>query len=285
MSPSDQLPLGQAVALGLIQGPTELLPVSSSSHTTLIPWLLRWRCADLDPETRRAFEVALHVGTAAALLLGSHRRATRGTPAAWVAAVALAPPAVVGYLLESTIDRRLGSPLPIAVGLAVGGALMAASDRCPDGHRGVAQARGRDGLALGIAQSFALAPGISRSGATLATARARGFDRVAASALSRQLGVPVIAAAGALKVGRAVKRKRGIGVSRPLLLGAAAAFVSTLASERALDRGGASGRGDDIGALMPYGAYRIALATVVLRRLRAERAHRPPGAPNRGLAR
>jgi undecaprenyl-diphosphatase len=281
MSPTDRLPLREAVALGLIQGPTELLPVSSSSHTTLIPWLLRWHCAELDPEARRGFEVALHVGTAAALLTGADYRGIRSTQAVWVVTIALMPPAVVGYLLESTIDRRLGGPLPIAVGLAVGGALMAASDRRPDGHRAVAQAGGLDGLVLGIAQSFALVPGISRSGSTLAAARARGFDRTASSALSRRLGVPVIAAAGVLKVGRALRRRGAIGVSPPLLLGGAAAFVSTLASLRALDRIGGSGRGDGIGALTPYGAYRIALATVVLRRLRAERSDRPPGAPSR----
>ncbi len=285
MSPTDQLPLGQAVALGLIQGPTELLPVSSSSHTTLIPWLLRWRCAELDPEARRAFEVALHVGTAAALLFGADYRAIRTARAAKVVAVALLPPAVVGYLLESTIDRRLGSPLPIAVGLAVGGALMAASDHCPDGHRVATQAGVGDGLVLGVAQSFALVPGISRSGSTLAIARARGFDRAAANALSRQLGVPVIAAAGVLKLGRALKRKGAIGISPPQLFGGAAAFMSTLGSLRALDRRGPLARGDGIGALTPYAAYRFALATVVLRRLRAERADGPLGASSRGLAR
>ena len=104
------LGVGRATALGLIQGPTELLPVSSSAHLSLIPWLAGWRPESIDPETRKSFEVALHAGTAAALLIGQRRLiaselaafdARRGA----VVALSFVPPAVIGYRFE-----RLGGP-------------------------------------------------------------------------------------------------------------------------------------------------------------------------------
>ena len=120
--PDAALELRHAVALGVLHGPTELLPISSSAHTTLVPWLLGWPYADLDPELRKAFEVALHAGTAAALLVGLRAEvaaAARGLDHRRAALIlgSFVPPAIVGYTLERPIERRLGTPPTIAVGL------------------------------------------------------------------------------------------------------------------------------------------------------------------------
>src|SRR4051795_13582655 len=127
------LPLGEAIALGALHGPAELLPVSSSGHMTLVPWLAGWRYPGLEPELRKAFEVALHAGTAAALLLALRSEvgdAARGFDRrrAVLVAGSFLPPAVVGYVLERPIERRPGPPGTIAAGLLAGSAVMALAD-------------------------------------------------------------------------------------------------------------------------------------------------------------
>lgn len=263
---STDLPLGHALALGALQGPTELLPVSSSGHITLVPWLLRWPYPELDPELRKSFEVALHAGTAVALLIGLRGEvgaALRGFDGRRAALIALsfAPPAVVGYTLERPIERRLGTPPTIAAGLLVGSALMAWADRSPQ-WRVREEAGAVDALCLGVAQASALMPGISRNGATLAAARLRGFTREDANALSRHVALPIIVGAAALKGHRLWKRGLPPGGGRAIAAGAGAAFASTLASIKLIalverDR-----------SLAPYAAYRAGLAVLVIRRVR-----------------
>src|ERR687890_2346584 len=122
-----------AIALGLLHGPAELLPVSSSGHVAIVPWLLGWPYGELDAELRKAFEVALHAGTAAALLIGLRDEvadAARGFDRRRLTLVAgsFVPPAIVGYTLERPIERRLGTPSTIAAGLAAGAAAMGLAD-------------------------------------------------------------------------------------------------------------------------------------------------------------
>ncbi len=200
-----RFPLHQAIALGLAHGPAELLPVSSSGHITLIPWLAGWSYPELDPELRKSFEVALHAGTAAALLITERHevvRAVRELDARRAALIALSfvPPAVAGYSLEHQIERRLGTPPTIAAGLLVGSATMAAADRFGGQERRREEAGALDGLLLGLAQACALMPGVSRNGATLAAARARGFNRADANILSRHCALPIILGAVALRL-------------------------------------------------------------------------------------
>ena len=138
--PDRRLPVGQAVALGVLHGPAELLPISSSGHVALVPWLLRWDYDQLDDELRKSFEVAVHAGTAAALLITLHDEvdaAVRGLNLRRLMMIALsfAPPAVVGYALERPIERRLGTPATIAAGLVVGAVAMVWSDRAPQRRR------------------------------------------------------------------------------------------------------------------------------------------------------
>jgi undecaprenyl-diphosphatase len=281
-----KLPLCHALLLGLVQGPTEVLPVSSSAHIALLSRLAGWPHAEQEAELRNSLEVALHAGTAAALALalrgelGQALRELDGRALA-SAALALAPPALAGYLMEQRLERRPSGPRALAAGLAMGAAAMAWADARPE-TRNLTDFAARDGLALGLAQALALLPGISRNGATLTAARARGFAREDAQALSWRAGLPVIAGAAGLKASRLTRSRvtrasgtgpNGLGGANAspigprfgergtppgavpaLAVGTGAAFLSTLACTP-LIRPGRRAR-----ALWPFALYRAGLA-------------------------
>jgi undecaprenyl-diphosphatase len=256
----------RAVALGLVQGPTELLPVSSSAHLTLLPWFLGWDWDGIDPELRKAFDVALHGGAAAALVVGQREVIASEIAAfdrrrAAVLALSFLPALVVGVIFERAIETRLGGPGKTAAGLVTGSAAMVLADRAPQ-ERGHGDAGALDGLALGIGQAAALAPGVSRNGATLTAARLRRFSRSHANFLSRTVALPVIVAATAGKGLRLAARGVPPGARRAIAAGVAASFASTLASQgliRVVERDG--------GPLWPYAAYRVGLAAAVVARM------------------
>jgi undecaprenyl-diphosphatase len=261
-------PIRHAVALGLLQGPTELLPVSSSGHTSLIPWFAGWPYARLGGERRKAFELALHAGAGLALAIEMRPPSPRAGVAvarsrAALLALSLAPPALAGSLLRGRIEQHLGGPRSIAAGLAAGAVAMAAADRLSPARRTSSQARAADGLALGVAQAIALIPGVSRNGATLTAARARGFARADAQELSWLVALPVILGAGAQQALRLARGGIPRGAGGELAAGGVAAFASTLAAARLLRRGGYGER-----ALLPYSLYRCLLAALVVARLR-----------------
>ncbi len=264
--PGARLPSPRAVALGLVQGPAELLPVSSSAHIVLVPWLAGWDWEAIDPELRKSFEVALHTGAAVALLIGQRRviadelRQFDGRRAL-VLGLSFLPAAIVGYTLERPIERRLGGPRATALGLLAGAAAMVLADSRPQ-RRGRGEATWADGLALGVAQAAALAPGVSRNGITLAAARWRGFSRDQANLLSRTIALPIIVGATALKGTRLARRGTSPELRRALAIGFGASFASTLASQRLIDLV------ERDRALWPYAAYRAALAGAVLVKLR-----------------
>ena len=202
-----------------------MLPVSSSAHLALIPWLAGWEWNQLDPGVRKAFAVAVHAGGAAALVCGQRRHIRSelrelDARRARVLTLSFLPPVIAGYGLERQIERRLGGPLATAIGLVAGGVAMALADLRPQ-RRGRGDVRALDGLALGFAQASALAPGVSRNGATLAVARSREFTRDQANLLSRTIALPVILAATALKTRRL--RREGVepGLGRALAAGMA----------------------------------------------------------------
>jgi undecaprenyl-diphosphatase len=267
----------EALALGLLHGPAELVPVSSSGHVAGVPWLLGWEVAAWDGERRKELEVALHAGTALALLLVARPRRVRPG----LLAAAVLPPAVVGLAFERPIERRLGTPVTLALGLLAGAAALVLADRAP-ATRSTDGACVRDGAWLGLAQAAALVPGVSRSGATLAAARALGFARADASRLSWEVALPVLLGASALKAWRVVGApatgtgpERGRSAGRPergpvpanvkegstgtvpLCVGAAAAFASTLATAGAI---GVERRAP----LWPWAAWRAGLAGAIL---------------------
>jgi undecaprenyl-diphosphatase len=261
-----RIPTWRAIALGIVQGPAELLPVSSSAHIVLVPWLAGWDWEAIDPEVRKSFEVALHTGAALALLIGQRR--TIGAEIhrfngrrALMLGLSFLPAAVVGYTLERPIEERLGGPRATAYGLLAGAAAMLVADTRPQ-RRGQGEATAADGLALGIAQAAALAPGVSRNGVTLAAARWRRFSRDQANLLSRTIALPIIVGATGLKGTRLARRGAPPELRRSLAVGVAASFASTLASQRLI------GLVERDRALWPYAAYRGGLAGAVLFKLR-----------------
>jgi undecaprenyl-diphosphatase len=259
----------RAILLGLLQGPTELAPVSSSAHTALL-----WRHEEA--AFAKSLQVALHGGTACALALstGGELRRTFARIGAGVGrgaaprsatrrklstlALAAGPPALVGAAMERPIERRLGGSRSIAAGLLLGSLAMAFADGQPQ-TRAVEQADLGDGLALGLAQAAALMPGVSRRGATLAAARARGFRRADADALSWLVALPVLAGACVLKAARLRCEPPAPEQRRALAAGMGASSLSTLIAAQMLSYTRLSRA-----PLAPFCVYRIALAGALL---------------------
>ena len=253
-----ELPLERALALGLLHGPAETLPVSSSGHTALVPWLRGWDWEQLDPALRKRFEVALHAGSLVGLTIvarGELAGVYTGRRLARVILPAVIPAALAGVLGQEAIERRLGKPAQVAAGLLAGGVAMVVADRIGGRARRIEDAGILDGLLLGFAQSVALVPGVSRSGAARTVARARGFHPDDAERLAQAVGLPVTTGAVLWKAREL--RHANPRELRTLAVGALASGAATAASRTLRAR-----------SLAPYAAYRAALAGVVLRRLR-----------------
>jgi undecaprenyl-diphosphatase len=271
-------PLGHAIVLGAVQGPSELLPVSSSGHTALLPAMLGWPYTTLRPDHRKAFEVALHAGGAAGIVAAS---LSRGRAPAVVApdrragpsrhrslvlrsamtGATLLPAVLGGLLLRRQIEDRLGGPRAVAAAQIAAGAALGAADRLP-ARRAASDARPLDALLLGVGQAAALVPGVSRSGGVLVAARLLRFRRPDAAALAWHAALPVLLGATALQSVSLAREGLPAALRRPFAAGAAAAFASTVASAP-LARFTLSGR-----SLAPLAAYRVALGSLALLLLR-----------------
>ena len=201
------LPDWQALVLGLVQGFTELLPISSSGHLILVPWLFDWDYLETHDEFNQTFDVALHLGTLAAVVyyfwedvktlvsawIGSVRQRRIQSPderIAWFVAVATVPAAAVGALGENFIVDNLGEPWQIAIFLAIFGVLLWIADRTPP-RRQMSDLGLGTAAAVGFAQSLALMPGVSRSGITITAGRFLGLDRDSAARFSFLLLIPI----------------------------------------------------------------------------------------------
>jgi undecaprenyl-diphosphatase len=231
-----------------------------------VPALLGWDRSELDPELSKSFEVALHAGTAAALAIALRDEVAevlRRLDARRALGIAqtFAPAALAALLFERTIEERLGSPSSVALAQLVAGAALALADLCP-ADRPLSDAGPLEHLLIGCGQAAALVPGVSRNGATLTAARLLRFERPAASVLSRHAALPVIAGATGLKGVRLARRGLSRELRAPFVAGAAAAFVSTLASRRLIDVM------DGARSYVPFAAYRVALGAVAIARLR-----------------
>jgi undecaprenyl-diphosphatase len=196
----------QALVLGVTQGATELLPISSSGHLILVPWLFDWHYLETHEDFNKTFDVALHLGTLVAVVAyfwadvvryaaawARSFRGDRGPDArtAWAIAIATVPAAIVGAAGEDAIDRHLGEPWQIAIFLAVFGVLLWIADRTPERARLDELGMGR-AVAIGISQILALMPGVSRSGITITTGRFSGLTRDAAARFSFLLLIPIV---------------------------------------------------------------------------------------------
>jgi undecaprenyl-diphosphatase len=241
----------QALALGIVQGLTELLPISSSGHLILVPWLADWEYLQTHEEFNQTFDVALHVGTLVAVVayfrsdlarlatawLASVRRREIATPderIAWFVVVATIPAAVVGALAEELIAEHLGEPWQIALFLAAFAVVLWLADRREPTRRMSDLGLGT-AAAVGLAQSLALAPGVSRSGITISAARFLGLDRDSAARFSFFLLVPIVFGASVWKgLTDVVLGDLPPGSSGPFVVGMIAAAVSGLAAIWAL---------------------------------------------------
>lgn len=196
----------QAIILGIVQGLTEFLPVSSSAHLILVPWLFKWQ---EDPGL--AFDVVLHLGTLLALLmfywrewldmvlsLANGNRDQRRLLFMLIAASV--PGAIIGVLLEKQAELTFRSPLLIACTMSTLGVLLWAADAFGSKKRKLGEITLLDAILIGLSQAFAIIPGVSRSGATITTARMLGIERADAANFSFLMATPIIAGAGLLEV-------------------------------------------------------------------------------------
>ena len=231
----------------------------------LVPALLDWSYVELDDELRKSFEVALHAGTAVALLIALRREVAEVVGSLDSRRLVrhlleFIPPGLAALAFERPIERRLGSARGVALAQVGGGLALAAADLSPT-LRAHSDAGAGDALAIGVAQACALAPGVSRNGATLTAARLLRFERPAANRLSRHAALPIILAAAGLKGYRLWRRGLPRSLASPFAAGAAAAFGSTLASSRLVPLV------DGASSYAPFALYRVALGAVALRRL------------------
>ena len=197
----------QALLLGVVQGLTEFLPISSSGHLILVPWLLDFHYLEQHPEFNKTFDVALHAGTLVAVLvyfrkeltayghgfartLQTRRAETEDERMAWLIVIATVPAAAIGAAAETPLEDKLGQPWQIAILLGVCAIILGLADRLPE-RREMSGLGWRGALTIGFAQAVALAPGTSRSGITITAARALGLTRGAAARFSFLLLAPI----------------------------------------------------------------------------------------------
>jgi undecaprenyl-diphosphatase len=256
----------QAFVLGTLQGLTEFLPVSSSAHLSLTPWVFGWEPAGL------GFDVALHVGTLIALiwyfraewvrligggitLLKNRRPVDDASRQALFIIIATIPAGIAGLLLQDLAETVFRAPIITAIALIVLGIILWQVDSRAKSDRPRTSMTWKDALLVGFAQCLALVPGVSRSGATITAGRALGFDRGSAAVFSFLMSMPIISAAAILKVPDAL---RETGVTLPIVVGVSAAALSSWAAIAILLRYVRT-RGYGI-----FAGYRVVLGLVIL---------------------
>jgi len=222
-----------ALVLGIVQGLSEFLPISSSAHLSLVPYIFGWD----DPGL--AFDVALHLGTLAAVLwyfraewvaltkagvsiLLTRKIETDEQRRALFIVIATIPGAIAGLVLQKYAETVFRAPVVTAIALIVMGSLLWAADRFVAQTRTLTSFRWIDALLIGMAQVFALIPGVSRSGSTMTAGRALGFDRTSAATFSFLMSMPITAAAAIVKVPEALRE----GVTVPIVVGILASGIS-----------------------------------------------------------
>jgi undecaprenyl-diphosphatase len=237
----------QAIILGIVQGFTEFLPISSSGHLLLVPWLFNWHFLLENPDLNKTFDVALHLGTFVAVvlyfwreigrLLGAWVRsiARRSLAApearlAWLLIVSTIPAAIVGVLLEDFITNTLGKPWMIGVAMIVFAGFMYLVDHVAKLDRGLESLTWVDAVLIGAAQALALLPGVSRSGITMMTGLLVRLDRESAARYSFLMSIPVIGGAAAFKGLEVARDGLPSGTAVPFAVGMISAALSGIAA-------------------------------------------------------
>lgn len=222
----------QAIFLGIIQGLTEFLPISSSAHLNIMPWLFHWQ------EIPESFDVALHFGTLLAiciyffkdwidLIIGGYKKAIKKEDSTngrifWYIVISTIPTGILSIILEKISDKYLPGMAPIAVALIVMGILLYVIDKKSPSEVGYDKINFKQGFFIGLSQAIAAAfPGVSRSGITMTVARLFKIDRESAAKYSFLLSTPVVLAAVLINIGNFV-------IDIPFILGILASFISGL---------------------------------------------------------
>ncbi|MCL7453883.1 MAG: undecaprenyl-diphosphatase UppP [Anaerolineae bacterium] len=227
----------QAIVLGILQGATEFVPVSSSGHLVLVPWVLGWDSPGL------VYDTVVHWGTLVAvvayfwrdwwaLIVAWLRGLVRWdwsepeARLAWYLVLGTIPAVILGFFLEDFFESLFGQPAWVSFFLLVTAALLAISERLSSRSRQIKDLRWPDALLVGLGQAAAIAPGISRSGATMAAGLLRGLERPAAARFSFLLATPIIFGAGLLQLADLVGTPDAMGLVPPLAAGFVAAALS-----------------------------------------------------------
>jgi undecaprenyl-diphosphatase len=230
------VPIYHAIILGIVQGLTEFLPISSSGHLLLVPWLFEWTDFD-NNRVEKAFDVALHLGTLIAVVAyfwrdlkvyardGLRVIVKRGEPVtvegrlASLLVLSSIPAFLVGGLFGDTIDEKLGTIPLIAVSMIAFGLLLGWADQRSKNARTIVDFNRRDALLVGAAQVIALNPGTSRSGITITAGRFLTFTRDSAARISFLMAVPVTAGAVVFKMAQLVSDGLPDGLLTPMIVG------------------------------------------------------------------
>src|SRR6266849_642816 len=224
------MPIYEAVVLAVVQGLTEFLPVSSTAHLILFPWLARWQ------EPGLAFDVALHAGTLLAVGLyflrtwvelilcglGMHYPSSASTEQVhqrrrlfWYMVVGTIPAGLAGFFFHHAIEENLRKPVLIGVAMIAVGLLMWWADRSAQLRRGLEETNTGDAISIGAAQALALFPGVSRSGITIIAGLWRGMTRESAARFSFLLSTPIIAGAAAKELPKLIRLRHAGGLDLP----------------------------------------------------------------------
>ena len=240
----------QALVLGVTQGITEFLPISSSGHLILVPWLFNWHYLENHADFNKTFDVSLHLGTLIAVLvyfrleavalagawfrsIGKRAIETGEERLAWFVVVATIPAAVFGALGESFVEQKLGQPWQIAIFMAVFAIVLWHADQTPV-TREMEEFNLKTAIGVGLAQALALAPGVSRSGITISAGRYLGLSRDDAARFSFFLYAPVVAGAVIFKGVKDLHGGFPAGTTGPFLVGTLTSMVVGLVSIWAL---------------------------------------------------
>lgn len=226
------MPVSHAIILGIIQGLTEVLPISSSAHLVIIPWIFKWHYQGL------SFDIALHIGTTLAFITyffkdwlsiitaAFTRDLKRKSNLLWLIVIGTIPAAIVGLILEKRIETVFRSPLLIAAMLFIFSIVIYLADHFGAKQKSMDKINLSAAITIGFAQVLALIPGVSRSGITISAGLFKGFSREAAARFSFLLATPIVFAAGILELRKMQSSDLNMAFLMGVLFSALSGFIA-----------------------------------------------------------